>query len=164
MYKPWKSDGRTFYSRPFDEKYKKSRWCWIWMAVKDKRGYGIYDKYENGKKIFRRFAHRFMWERVNGPIPQGVNVLHRCDNPSCVNPKHLFIGTHADNVADKVSKGRQQKGEQVHFAVLNEDQVRRIIALLGKQSIASLAREYGVSWHAIYAISKGKSWKHITRE
>jgi hypothetical protein len=74
--------------------------CWEWVAAKDRDGYGQF----KGNGHVR--AHRFSYDEFVGPIPEGLQVLHRCDNPSCVNPEHLWVGTNADNMADKCEKGR----------------------------------------------------------
>lgn len=77
--------------------------CWLWMAARNARGYGCV-----GRDVGRGYwlAHRVSWELANGPIPDGLFVLHRCDVPSCVNPHHLFVGTNADNMRDMALKGR----------------------------------------------------------
>lgn len=81
--------------------------CWPWCGATSPKGYG---KFSTGPRRTRKFlrAHRFAWELSNGEIPQGMQVLHACDNPGCCNPRHLFLGTNDDNVRDKVSKGRQR--------------------------------------------------------
>lgn len=79
--------------------------CWTWTAGVEQDGYGILWR---GKTYLR--AHRVSWELAHGPIPEGMNVLHRCDVPACVNPAHLFLGTQQDNVADRHAKGRDATG------------------------------------------------------
>lgn len=78
--------------------------CWPWTATRMKTGYGMISVAGKGRK-----ATRVVWEVVFGPIPEGFHVLHRCDNPPCCNPAHLFLGTHVDNMADKRAKGRQAR-------------------------------------------------------
>lgn len=105
------SGGKTAQER-FDAKYMPvpEAGCWIWTgAVNCERGYG-YFIYE-GKP---RLAHRASWSIHNGPIPDGANVLHRCDIPSCVNPNHLFLGTLSDNMKDCSVKGRTEKQQRTH--------------------------------------------------
>lgn len=86
---------------------KIDRGCWEWMGSRGRRGYGQL-QYMN--RMLR--AHRVAWELVIGPIPEGMLVCHRCDNPPCVNPFHLFLGTHADNAADMTAKGRGNHPER----------------------------------------------------
>ena len=92
----------------FWSKVAKGDGCWEWMAARDRKGYGMF---QVGVGKTAR-APRFAWELAHGPIPAGLHVLHRCDNPSCVRPDHLFLGTAADNNADKVAKGRQARGDR----------------------------------------------------
>lgn len=75
--------------------------CWLWTRGRNEHGYGVLDR-KSGSGL----AHRYSWELANGPIPTGLQVLHRCDNPPCVNPEHLFLGTRLDNMADMTAKGR----------------------------------------------------------
>src|SRR5678815_3205705 len=94
--------------------------CLEWQGTKhSKRGYGL-----DGRKL----AHRAAWERVHGPIPEGMHVLHKCDNPPCVNVRHLFLGTHADNMRDREQKGRANHpyGERSGKAKLTDADVRYI--------------------------------------
>lgn len=80
--------------------------CWEWKRATNSMGYGVLTvNYRTA------YAHRLAWEMENGPIPDGALVLHRCDNPRCVRPDHLFLGTHADNMADMTAKGRHRYGE-----------------------------------------------------
>lgn len=142
----------------FWSKVRKSDGCWEWTGGKSRWGYGIFAC--GGCKT----AHRVAYAMAHGPIPDGMQVLHRCDNPACVRADHLFIGTNADNVADKVSKGRQWTpvGEKHPRSKLTVDQVREIRAgraagVHGKD----LAARYGVTHALIYAIANRRVWKHV---
>jgi len=115
-------------------------------------------------------AHRISYELNVGPIPDGLNVLHHCDNPPCVNPAHLWVGTHADNVADKVAKGRQRwgmsgygrHGETHPTAKLTEEQAVEARALYGAGvSQAEIAGRFGVSQPTIFGLVSGRTWKHL---
>lgn len=95
--------------------------CWIWNRYRQRQGYGwvcVKGRYW--------LAHRLAWEFVKGQVPAGLFVLHKCDNPPCVNPDHMFLGTHQDNCDDKIAKGRMAVGEMVKRVVLNERKVKRI--------------------------------------
>jgi len=109
-------------------------------------------------------AHRFAWGMEHGSIPEGLHILHRCDNPPCCNPPHLYLGTNADNVADRVSRGRAagQVGERNPRAKLTEEQVRAIKQRLKNgETQTGLACEYGVHQTAIGFIARGVRWKHV---
>jgi hypothetical protein len=93
--------------------------CDLWTRARNREGYG--EVWHDGR-LYR--AHRLAWELSNGPIPEGLLVLHKCDTPACVNVEHLFIGTHTDNMADRKRKGRQARGEQ-HGSRTHPESVRR---------------------------------------
>jgi hypothetical protein len=135
--------------------------CWEWMANKTHNGYG--QIYYNGSQ---RRAHRVSYEIHIGPIPSGMLICHRCDNPSCINPEHLFIGTVKDNINDCIEKGRffiARSGNENHRAILTSDHVKEIRERYSEGSISrsSLAKLYGVSKGNIQAIIERRSWRHV---
>lgn len=134
--------------------------CWNWTAARDKRkGYGLFGT----KKISKSTkAHRISWELVHGPAPDGMSVCHHCDNPPCVNPKHLFLGTNYDNVLDKLVKDRQQRGEDFPTAILTEKAVIDIFELnqIGKTN-EEIGRIVGVNSSTVSRILRGEDWKHV---
>jgi hypothetical protein len=138
----------------FWRKVDKSGECWLWKAAKT-RGYGAFGV-THGRVVP---AHRFSWELVNGPIPVGMFVCHRCDTPACVNPAHLFIGTNADNAADMAAKGRASKGTARWKAKLTEEAVREIRK--STERGVDLARRFGVCAAQITAVRKGYEWRHV---
>lgn len=140
--------------------------CWEWTGARWPRGYGEVNMAKRPKLV-----HRVVYEMLIGPIPDRMEVCHHCDNPPCCNPVHLFIGTHADNMRDKVAKGRgnyaarrSYSGEQNSRAILTETSVLDIRARYqrGVVTLQMLGDEYGVSMYTIHDIVCGKSWRHIS--
>ncbi len=131
--------------------------CWEWGGWRDDGGYG---RLKVAGRKWR--AHRIAWLFWRGEIPEGLCVLHRCDNPPCCNPVHLFLGTQADNISDCVAKGRQVhfRGEDHVRAKLTWAKVREIRArhAAGEAGYKVLAREYGVGRTAIQKIVKAERW------
>jgi hypothetical protein len=132
--------------------------CWIWTGHCDnKNGYGwIGAGGHYGKAVH---VHRLAYELAFGAIPEGLCVLHHCDNPACVNPSHLFLGTQKDNIEDMIRKGRRFTGNG--NAKLTLDQVREIRRLYGtgQYSQRQLGRQFGVTYPNIGSIVRGESWK-----
>jgi len=134
--------------------------CWHWTAALV-RGYGKTSVHIDGRKR-QVFAHRVAWELTRGKIPDGLLALHRCDNPRCVNPDHLFLGTHKDNVADMHSKLRGQHGERHWKSKLSEDQVREIRRRFSSgEPKRGLARAFGMDKSTIKGIVERLLWRHV---
>lgn len=159
----------------FQEKVTPGRnGCIEWSGSRNEHGYGI--QRIDGRAVK---AHRVAWEFAHGPIPAGQHVLHRCDNPPCVNPDHLFLGIHVDNMADMVAKGRaagatgDRHGSRTHpervrrgsasgRAKLTEADIPVIrVRLAAGESQRSVARSYGVHHITILQIAHGETWRHV---
>jgi len=145
----------------FYKRVNKTPTCWLWIGGKRSR-YGLFT-IEGDRE---QSAHRFSWEYFNNKkVPKGMCVLHRCDKGLCVNPKHLFIGTHLDNMRDMVRKGRKNPvyGEKHHRAKLKEWQVKEIRESYIPRVVTRvyLSKKYGVSVSVVYRIVSRKGWKHI---
>jgi hypothetical protein len=139
----------------FWARVEKTDTCWIWRGPTNVHGYG-----RVGIHLRKQYAHRVAWTLTNGEVPAGLCLLHRCDNPPCVNPAHLFLGTRSDNAKDKVSKGRQSKGDSRPNAKLSMDKaeaIRREHAQ-GAVSACALARRYGVRPSQITRVLRGVGW------
>lgn len=139
----------------FWRKIEKTNDCWLWRA-------NICRKYGHVKFKGKTYlAHRFMWEINFGKIPQNLFVCHHCDNPICVNPAHLFLGTHTDNMRDMYKKGRGPKRDSQNSGVhkLTWDTVYLIRQSHPALSCAELGRQYGVSTSLISLIVRNKIWK-----
>lgn len=143
----------------FERKFVKSDGCWNWNAVHDKNGYGQFRLLGRTERV-----HRIAYVVYVGPIPPGFSVLHTCDNPRCVNPQHLWLGTQADNLRDMANKRRSTYGERNPQAKLTVANVLRIRELYrrGRQTQQSIALIFGVADSAICNIINGKRWGHIT--
>jgi hypothetical protein len=141
-------------------KQNPKTFCWEWQGRLNQDGYGR--PHVGGKQIM---AHRLSYETFVGKIPKGLLVLHKCDNPCCVNPNHLFIGTDMDNQKDMIKKGRKRWGEREPRALLTDDAVK-FIRKHGKPKDPKygwrpLGKRFGVSSETIRAAFHARQWKHI---
>ena len=132
--------------------------CWIWIAGRQPGGYGRFGL--DGRAVF---ANRVAWVLTHGPIPDGLDVLHRCDNPPCCNPSHLFLGTHTDNMRDMIRKGRHValRGEAHWAARITAGDALAIRA--SNKPHATLAARYGISKHTVHTIRSNRSWTHLAQ-
>ena len=134
--------------------------CWPWLASKKHHGYGSFRVEDNVL-----LAHRVAWELTHGSIPDGMCVCHRCDNQGCCNPKHLFLGTMADNAHDRDQKGRNNcvRGEQQGLSKLMEKQVLEIRRRYAEGGVSqrALGTEFNVSQVTIGVITRRLTWTHI---
>lgn len=133
--------------------------CWEWLRSLSPFGYG--KAWWNGKMYQ---AHRLSWEAYNGEIPDGLCVLHRCDNPKCINPSHLFLGSHKDNNKDMAKKGRHWdcRGSNNPRTNLTEENILEIRSLIQKGvSPLEISTMYNVNRPVIYEIKSGKNWSHV---
>lgn len=148
----------------FNNQVTKTKTCWIWKGAIGSKGRG-YICVKPGK---RQQVHRFSYEYYIGKIPTGLLVCHHCDNPLCVRPSHLFVGTDQDNKNDMVAKGRSTKGrmagEKHPFAQLTDFEALEIKRLFasGDYSQKELKNKFSVSYSVIHGIVREKRWKHLT--
>lgn len=154
---------------------RRSRGCWGWNGVKNAAGYGVMHSLRINGERSRLFAHRFSYEINFSFIPEGLYVCHRCDNPECTRPSHLFLGTTADNTHDSMRKGRNsppprapqhfqnkdnwKRGSGHYAARLTEDQVREIRG--SSERTTDVAERFGVAKTTISMIRRGRTWKHL---
>lgn len=146
--------------------------CWLWTGATDRYGYG------NLKSFGKGLAHRISFEIKNGLIEHGKSICHRCDNPACVNPDHLFIGTHKENMMDAAKKGRMASGERngtktkpetrprgelCSFAKLNEHAVKELRKeySMGGITMEKIALKHGITTVTAWKVINRKSWAHI---
>lgn len=127
--------------------------CWNWLLGKDKDGYG---KVKVAGRDLR--AHRYIWSQNHGELKTGEVVCHRCDNPSCVNPDHLFVGTHQDNHADRNGKGRTAAGERHGRSKLSADDVAAI--RVNRPGYREALAKYGIGKTHYHRILRGEAWRN----
>lgn len=129
--------------------------CWVWTRCKDRNGYGRCGKGS-------RLAHRTAYEVFNGKFDQKLQVLHKCDNPGCINPEHLFLGNHLDNMKDKKKKGRSSLGEKNSMSKLSELDIISIRKRIeNKECKRQIAKDYNITIGYIRHIKLRLTWKHI---
>jgi hypothetical protein len=159
MARPKPSLRNAFYARIS----KQPDGCWLWTGQFG-GGYGVYQLSKttshDGKIVRRRiYAHRFSWELHWGAIPEGLEVCHKCDVPKCVNPEHLFLGTHAENQADMAAKDRSPAGVRHANAKITDVDV--VAIRNSRETLAVLADRYGLSQQTVSEIKNRKIWKHV---
>ncbi len=147
---------------------EKTDGCWLWKGAVNKGGYGLfgYEWNSETRRGKQTSANRIAWILTYGPIGKEIKVCHSCDNPSCVRPDHLWIGTQKENIQDMIQKKREvrnpRRGEKHRSAKLTEHQVRTIRSSFQRGvSQSQLAREYSVVNQCINAIVHRKTWSHI---
>lgn len=160
--------GRQHQEEAFWLKVRKAPGCWPWLGFRKENkdnGYGM--ARWDGKTVL---AHRVSWRLANGPVPKGLCVLHRCDNPPCVNPEHLFLGTLRENTRDMMAKGRSRwtgpkvplKGSAAPASKIKEHDVVAIFRLRAEgATLTELARKYDLAPATVSAILLRQSWRHV---
>jgi hypothetical protein len=145
----------------FWSKVKKTPDCWLWQGMTNGDGYGLVRQY-HGRRSHETRAHRFAYELIVGPIPEGLFVCHKCDVRNCVNPDHLFLGTNTENMQDAASKQRVPHGTKHYRTKLTEDDVRDIRKASARGATRrEVAERFGVSTQAIFSIATGRTWRHV---
>ena len=141
--------------------------CWFWTGSRSEIGYGMFAAARTSYGCPEVTAHRISWYLHNGPIPEGLKVLHRCDVRSCVNPEHLFLGTQMDNVRDCIQKGRFRiggglRGQRNGISKLTDESVKALRwEYIDGASQRSLAIKYGVSPMTINRAVHRQTWNHV---
>lgn len=156
-------DSRNGTPEKFWKKVQRTETCWLWLGDKDRRGYGRVRRREFSARTVQ--AHRYAWFLTHGDWPD-LLVCHRCDIPNCVNPEHLFLGTHQDNMDDMWRKGRGKPGHiwgaKQGQAKLTDEKVLRIRALAEQgQTHDDIAAQFGVCRSNVSIIVRRKGWTHV---
>ena len=140
----------------FWKNVKRTKGCWIWIGAKHPKGYGFFRLGEPYR------SHRFSWMLFHGRIPKDMSVLHKCDNPPCVNPKHLYLGTYKDNARDTSASRHWMYGSKNNKSKLLEKQVLEIRSKLanGAKNV-DLAKKYGITSCQISRIKLRQDWKYL---
>ncbi len=143
----------------FWDRVRKTEACWIWEGGKDKDGYGMFHGTVHGMHITR--AHRWSYATVRGPIPPNTLVCHTCDNPPCVNPDHLFLGSNAVNMADRKTKGHYATllGAARPNALLDDEKAGSI--LKDPRPYLLIAKDYGISTSTVESVKIRRTWRHV---
>jgi len=151
-------NGRLFRRKPVEFIVVKDSGCFECTSHYTSTG-GYIEYHFNNKK---RVLHRYIFEECYGNIPDGMIVRHKCDNRACINPEHLELGSHEENMKDMTDRGRQCKGQDSPFAKLTDQDIPEIRNLLaGGEKITEIAKRYGVSRAAIDSIKRNKTWTHV---
>ncbi|WP_375275864.1 hypothetical protein [Methylorubrum thiocyanatum] len=142
----------------FDEKWAldEATGCWVWQACRNRAGYGRFSWPYPRQSVLAHRAAMLIYRRCDA---KSFDVCHHCDNPSCVNPEHLFIGNRHMNMLDALAKERFAVGRKYPHAILDEDAVRAIRA--DKRTYKQIGAAYGVSWLTVRMVRQGRSWKHV---
>lgn len=162
---------RTYQRLPVEVRFwrmvHKTEDCWLWTGAKKEWGHGVINSGGRGRAIR---VSRLSWSLHYGEIPEGLLVCHKCDNPTCVRPEHLFLGTHADNMTDCKNKGRydrtkRPRGEGHGMSKLTEQEVRAIRKLFSEHerrpTLKDAASKFGISLQSVHRIVTRKNWAHV---
>jgi len=138
----------------------KTDQCWLWVGAKTPKGYGVFSRSSGGVSAYY-YAHRAAYEMETGEKPGELNVCHSCDNPGCVNPSHLFLGSWTENMKDKVSKNRQAKGEAFHRK-LTDLKVKEIRERYEHgETQRALATKFDVDPSLVSRVVNRRYWAHV---
>jgi hypothetical protein len=143
----------------FWRKVERTKDCWIWIGARTSKGYG---RLHFGSRNQSQRAHRLSYMMEYGAIPRGMIVLHKCDNPPCVRPDHLMLGTPKDNSLDRVAKDRAPKGQEASWSKLTLEQVCAIKSDTRLQRV--IAAEYGICQQSVSLIKRGINWRHVKHQ